>query len=167
MLTGSQKSRLKGPVLPNAPGEQKTPKHLKQHHITGFAANLTHTTTNPVWPFPRNKLHLILSTGCGFSSPFVAWHLTSVNLQTISSHTYGYTVIDTPQLLQIPHLHWQVPCCETSSRALSLTYSAMKVKLKSRSSMYSAFCVGHFCVDLTQLYIVEEGTLIENMPQPD
>lgn len=124
-----------------------------QHLITESAANCFFCTQpqNQFDHFPEIKLHRMPPTGCGFSSYLVVWHPTSLNLLTISSHKYGCTVVDIPELLQIPHFHWQMLCCESSSRASSLTYSVMKVKLK-RSSMYSALRVGYFHVKLTQLW---------------
>lgn len=128
-----------------------------QHHVTESPANLSFCTQPQTQfdHFPEIKLHRMPPTGCGSSSHLVVWHPIFLNHQAISSHTYGCTVVDTPELPQIPHFHWQMPCCEASSRASSITYSAMKVNLKSRSWMYPAFCVSYFMfacyVNLTYL----------------
>lgn len=148
MLTGLQKCRLKGFILPKAlGGHQKKPQNLEYtapYYRILCKPFLLHTATSPIWPFPRNKASCNASHWVWLLLPLGCMTPTSLSHQIISSHIYGCTTTDTPELLQIP-------CCEASSKASSVTYSAMKVKLKSWSPMYSAFCVSYFYVNLAYL----------------
>lgn len=76
MLTGLQKCRLKGFILPKAlGGHQKKPQNLEYtapYYRILCKPFLLHTATSPIWPFPRNKascnashwVWLLLPLGC-------------------------------------------------------------------------------------------------------
>lgn len=138
MLTGLQKYRLKGSILQkfleNIKRNLRTSSRI-QYHATESSANLFFCTQPQAQfdHFPEIKLHAMPPTGRGFSSHLVAWHPTSFNHQIISSHTYGCTMTDTPELLQIP-------CCEASSRASFLYYIlSNESKIKEQKSNVLCF----------------------------
>lgn len=98
-------------------------------------------------------------TGRGFSSHLVAWHPTSLNHQIISSHTYGCTMTDTPELLQIP-------CCEASSRASFLYYilsNESEIK-EQKSDVFCFLCQLLLCQLDKPTVIVVQRTQVKNSP---